>query len=114
MLAAALAVLIACASGSVPLDQPFTIKVGDTIRVADLELKFTAVSSDSRCPPDVNCIWAGDGVVQLEVLRGKDRKIVELHTHGPRNASAFGYEVQLRALTRTPYTATLAVIRKSS
>ncbi len=111
MLAAALVVLIACASGGVPLDQSFKIKVGDTVRVADLGLQFTAVPSDSRCPPDVNCIWVGDGVVRLEVQRGKTRKIVELHTHGPRNASAFGYEVELRGLTRAPYTAELVVKR---
>ena len=113
MLAAALAVLIACASGGVPLDQSFKIKVGDTVRVADLGVKFASVPDDSRCPPDVNCIWAGDGVVRLEVLRGKDRKIVDLHTHGPKNAPAFGYEVELRGLTRAPYTAELVVKRGS-
>jgi len=113
ILAAALAAFIGCASGGVPLDQPFKVKVGEAVRVADLLVKFAAVPSDSRCPPDVNCIWEGDAVVRLEVSRGETRETAELHTHNREKASTFRNEIELRALTRAPYVAEIVIRRKT-
>lgn len=42
---------------------------GKTIEVEDLEFKFVAVESDSRCPKGVQCIWAGEAVVLIDVLK---------------------------------------------
>lgn len=28
-------------------------------------LRYTRLVSDSRCPPDVQCVWAGDAVIEL-------------------------------------------------
>lgn len=39
---------------------------GDSARLADgSTLRFERVISDSRCPPDVQCIWAGDAQLLL-------------------------------------------------
>jgi len=37
---------------------------------AGLEVAFTNVVSDSRCPEGTNCVWAGNAVVELTATRG--------------------------------------------
>jgi hypothetical protein len=50
------------------LDQPFELSVGGTATVVETgtQLTFRTVQEDSRCPAQVNCIWAGRVVVELE------------------------------------------------
>ncbi|WP_415328301.1 hypothetical protein [Chryseobacterium sp. MMS23-Vi53] len=38
-----------------------------------MNVTFKGVSEDSRCPKDVNCIWAGVAVVQVEVMGAATR-----------------------------------------
>jgi hypothetical protein len=42
----------------------------------NLEVKFVGIDSDSRCPSDVACVWAGEVVVRLTVR--KDGRTKEL------------------------------------
>ena len=51
----------------------FTLRVGEAAAFRDpaLRLRMDAVDSDSRCPANVTCIWAGDAVVRLS-LTGAD------------------------------------------
>jgi hypothetical protein len=42
----------------------------------NLEVKFVGIDSDSRCPNDVTCLWAGEVVVRLTVR--KDGRSKEL------------------------------------
>ena len=53
---------------SAPIGESFSLKLGETTRVddTDLSLKFVAVTQDSRCPRDVQCIVAGEAVVVFE------------------------------------------------
>jgi hypothetical protein len=64
------------------------------------------VIEDSRCPRDVNCIWAGNAKVKLLVSKGKKRsQEVELNTGiEPTTVSVFGYEVSIKELTPYPDT----------
>jgi hypothetical protein len=50
----------------------FTLAPGTSVsvKVAKMEVRFVAVSEDSRCPRDVTCIWAGEVKVQLEIREG--------------------------------------------
>ena len=41
---------------------------GETIQFNDIELKFVAVLSDSRCPKGVNCVRAGEIIVLVDVF----------------------------------------------
>jgi len=52
---------------SVRLGESFSLRVGEAARVEDAEVTvtFQEVSSDSRCPKDVNCIQAGEALVLL-------------------------------------------------
>ena len=55
---------------SVELGAQFTLAPGTSVSVkaAKMEVRFVAVTEDSRCPRDVTCIWAGEVKVQLEIL----------------------------------------------
>lgn len=56
------------------LDQPFTLKVGQTasIPAEKVTVKFVAVSEDSRCPKGEQCITAGNARIVLEVAVGSN------------------------------------------
>jgi uncharacterized repeat protein (TIGR01451 family) len=53
------------------LDQDFRLAIGETASIDSerLRFRFLEVSEDSRCPLDVDCVWAGQAtvVVSLEV-----------------------------------------------
>jgi hypothetical protein len=53
----------------VPLGQPFGLAIGQTATVAEtgLQVGFQRVLEDSRCPTQVNCVWAGRVTVELQV-----------------------------------------------
>ena len=57
------------ATGSTNLDSPFSIGINQTAHLtsADLDLSFVDVIEDSRCPSDVQCIWAGQVSVSVEL-----------------------------------------------
>jgi hypothetical protein len=40
---------------------------GVSVKDAQLEVRFVAVTEDSRCPADVTCIWAGEIKAQIEI-----------------------------------------------
>ena len=52
---------------SVGMEEEFELGLGDTalIEGTKIELTFSFVSSDNRCPSDVVCITAGEGVILL-------------------------------------------------
>jgi hypothetical protein len=51
------------------LNSPVQLAPGQSAVINDekLEVQFVGISSDSRCPSDVTCLWAGEVVVQLAV-----------------------------------------------
>ena len=95
----------AAASASVSLDQPFELRVGRSATVAGegLTVSFEAVPSDSRCPTGVQCVWAGNAVVQ--VVLSKDGKAfgAELNTNlEPTSVDYLNYNVELVSLAPYP------------
>jgi hypothetical protein len=54
------------------LGTPVTLAPRERAEFPDeqLELTFVAVASDSRCPSDTTCVWAGEALVQLAVQTG--------------------------------------------
>ena len=89
------AVAAAAASGAgrarkkiVP-DKNFVLSVGQEASTADgkLKIKFVSVPEDSRCPKGVNCIWAGNARVLLQVGKTNGKPVaLELNTN-PRGAT---------------------------
>ncbi len=82
------------------------LRVGQQKSMANgkVRVKFISVMEDSRCPSDVNCIWAGNAKVKIQVIvRGGETKVFELNTNTPEKAGqADAYRVQLESLTPYP------------
>ena len=89
----------------VSLDQEFELAIGESARVAGTGqvVRFEAVPSDSRCPTDVTCVWAGNALVLVRVLGPHADSLLELNTTlEPKSGSAGGLRVELRALNPAP------------
>jgi hypothetical protein len=71
LLAACLLSLAACSSfppsAMVADGSTFTMAIGESVTFADQgRLRYVRLASDSRCPPRVTCIWAGDAELVFE------------------------------------------------
>ncbi|MGH7476533.1 MAG: hypothetical protein ACRELD_09605 [Longimicrobiales bacterium] len=87
-------------------DEPFAIRVGESARVftgaGHVVIEFVAVSEDSRCPVDVDCVWSGDATVELRVRDASPDELA-LHTHlEPQAGVIDGFELRLLALEPEP------------
>jgi hypothetical protein len=100
------------------LGKDFTLRPGQSIRLAGTRsiLKFVAVPEDSRCPPQVQCIWAGNAKLSLRL---DDAPFAINTTLEPHEAVVLGYHFSLVRLTQRPlgdtvstnYSATLRVTK---
>lgn len=113
------------ASDVIAVDRDFDLKPGQTARVAGtaITVSFVGVPEDSRCPADVQCVWAGNGAVSLVVTDepGAKSTVILNTTLSPRSARVSGYEINFRGLKPEPkqgspiplanYVATLRVTR---
>lgn len=88
-------IVISLLMAAARLDESLTLRLGESARVEDFDLtvSFAEVSSDSRCPKDVNCIQAGEAVIQLELRTDAgERAVIELTVPpgGSSVAKSFG------------------------
>ena len=120
-LAATLALTLGCAdpllngpSPAIRLSPPgeAELVVGQAIRVLEepggavaFTVTFRGVQDDSRCPEDVQCVWAGDAAVEFEV-GGSATVAMVLHTPtteiGPSTGYFGAYQVDLLELSPAP------------
>ena len=100
---------------SVDLEQEFELGLGDTALIigTNIEVTFSFVSSDNRCPSDVVCIMAGEGVILLtysdgEIISGQLRAaipgLVPTPFHGNEVLHHSGKEIVLLRLNPYPDT----------
>lgn len=99
----------------------FTLAAGQKafLKTDKLNVEFVSVLEDSRCPENVDCVWAGNAKVQIKVFKGKmAAQTFELNTGlEPQIIEAAGYKIRLVKLNPTPnpnasraeYAATLIV-----
>lgn len=74
------------------LGTPFLLAPGEQYNCldCDVSVSFTKVVSDSRCPLDVDCVWAGMAEVEVSVeIEGASHTIL-LATAGENNRIALG------------------------
>jgi len=109
----------------VALGESFELHAGASATLqGGLTIVFDRVESDSRCPMDALCVWAGDATVTVSLSKAADGRVQrELHTD-PRasDASYLAYSIKLVALAPYPqssrpirpqdYVATLAVLQR--
>lgn len=93
-------------NNKVDLGEEFKIKNGQevVVRGEKLRITFRSVSNDSRCPNGVECIWAGNGEVVIEVARKNKKPVVaRLNTLlEPKEVAYKGFKIKLVALSPHP------------
>lgn len=80
-------------ASSVEVGEAFRLAPGQRVRVGDdgLVVGFRGVREDSRCPVDVECVWAGNAEVALTVAIGRaGPRTVMLHTDAEPGAIGIG------------------------
>lgn len=84
-----------------------TLGVGESATLADgSRLTYQELVNDSRCAPDVQCVWAGDAEILLrwQPAQSGSPQTAALHTspmQGRQTEATFGpHRVHLQALAR--------------
>jgi hypothetical protein len=125
-----LSVLAACAASAPASNPDYTVGLvkgqRSVISSEQLSLELSSVE-DSRCPPKVQCVQAGQVTVTVRLQRaGEASELVTLGMPGtaarPGEARALGYRLTLQDVSPRPagdaadatYRATLKVRRESS
>ena len=49
------------------------LNFGESVQFKDISLKFVEVVQDSRCPKAVQCIWAGEVIVLVDVFKNGNK-----------------------------------------
>jgi len=69
----------ACSGQKADLGKEFALHIGQTTDISgeNLQVTFTSVVEDSRCPTGVSCIWAGQVSCAVQIIyRNATRTIV--------------------------------------
>ena len=94
-----------CAIGTSPTAPAnIVIAVGSTARASGAVVTFQRVVSDSRCPLNAACVWAGDAVAEFAVsARGLDSHY-ELHLNdaAKRSVTHRGIIIEFQSLDPLP------------
>lgn len=81
----------------------FEMGVGEQVSLGGLGmLRYARLIGDSRCPPDVQCIWAGDAEIGFDwTPNGGKTESFSLHTGSePRDKALAGHVLELKSLAR--------------
>jgi hypothetical protein len=93
------AALAACGRGGAAtelegtLGAPSQLAPGQSIVLAaeKIEVQFTGIATDSRCPTDVTCVWAGEVIARLAIR--SDGKTTRHEVKESESATVDGYSV---------------------
>jgi hypothetical protein len=75
------------------------------IKSEDITVTFLNVTSDSRCPSDVTCVWQGQAGIELDLRKGEEKSIVSLSIGGdssPEESIFDSYLIQLVDISPYP------------
>ena len=87
------------------LGQPFAVKAGAVSALpGGARLRFERVQSDSRCPMDALCVWAGDATISVTLDPAKGAtESREMHTQPTGSQISYAnYTITLTALAPYP------------
>jgi hypothetical protein len=81
-----------------------TLPLGATRAVGDVAISFVKVSEDSRCPVNVQCVWAGNAAVELSLASGSRPVVSRVLNSGiePKTVDEFGLRITLKELSPVP------------
>ena len=72
------------------LDVPFEMKPGYVIDEFSFAVRYIGVTEDSRCPPDVMCVWEGQVTVEFEYVDEDERSVVTATGIATPDGPAYG------------------------
>ncbi|MDO8482784.1 MAG: hypothetical protein Q7S86_03130 [bacterium] len=91
---------VATTQDVVPVTDELVLGVGQMGKVGGLSITLDSIAQDSRCPTDVQCVWAG--LVEVKVKLADVSKSETVNISSGRNPHLFGgYEVSVVAVTPT-------------
>jgi len=95
-------------SNEVSTDQELELGPGQSALVGPEPLKvtFDGITADSRCPPEVQCVWEGDAVARVMAATGtQEPAVYELHTNTgfTTQVDHGGYRIRLSAVAPVPH-----------
>ncbi|MDI9239301.1 hypothetical protein QLQ15_10295 [Lysobacter sp. LF1] len=93
-------VLNGCATTPARLPMDAELHPGQSVALpGDARLRYVGTFEDSRCPPDVQCIHAGDAQVRLQLQRAGASKDLTLRASARWPTDADGLRISLLRLT---------------
>jgi len=81
-------------SKEITLDDPFMIKIHQTLSVDNLALTFSKIE-DSRCPSDVTCVWEGRASITFDIYDQKQHQTIMLTTGENTTSYVDSYKINL-------------------
>jgi hypothetical protein len=93
------------AGPTVPLNQQFTLRRGETASIdgTSVRLEFVEVTGESRCPVDVQCVRAGDAIVHVRALDGAAVADYELRAGDSSRSAASHRQLRIELVQLDPY-----------
>lgn len=89
------------------------LQPGELLTFSNKAIRFKEVVSDSRCPKEVTCVWAGEAKVLVELFENGnflEEKIITVSRGGiPLNFSAKEILYSIQGLMLLPYPSTKKV-----
>lgn len=84
--------------------QTFALPLGKTAAVkgTDIRLTFKDVRTDSRCPVDVQCVWAGEAKIGVVVARNGAPDETKILSLMPPASEAFAGGLRIRFVGLAP------------
>lgn len=73
-----------------------------TISGTPYRITFNRVIEDSRCPVDVQCVWAGDAKIELTVSRSSAARDTRVISLTPPNSELTVGDVKIRFVSLAP------------
>lgn len=117
---------IVLAAGAIPAfakrSDDVQVQINKEVTSNGLKIAFIELVEDSRCPVDVDCVWAGNAKIKIRVTKGGKSQVVDLEMVTKGMMPNYGnYRLTLKALSpelrsnvrvnRNAYVATIEVTK---
>lgn len=114
------------AAGAFPIHakrlQDIKVQINKSVTTNGLKIEFVELVEDSRCPVDVECVWAGNAKIKIRVTKGRKSQLLDLDmmtkgtkpNYGTYRLTLKGLSPELRSnvrINRNAYVATIGVTK---
>ncbi|MEQ1764183.1 MAG: hypothetical protein ABL984_13720 [Pyrinomonadaceae bacterium] len=76
------------------------VQINKAVTTKGIRIEFVELVEDSRCPADVQCIWAGNAKIKVKVTKGGKSQVLDLEMVTKGMKPNYGdYLLKLKGLT---------------